>query len=236
MGIRVEFIPATRDDILGAVGDAIVYGQDWRDFNVHCAIVNEIIGRHLAAHPPASGRRRLVLTGDMMNEIVADYTPISYGGKDYYALPRVDVDQLRLILIKGLDAGDREIGVFHRHGLDAIQPYGLVLDAYLDVTGPHLRGDAPKQQLVREVGGDLLPGFVLERKKVRAQIGTSERPTGILPILVESGRDSAWLRQAWCRRFGIGEEAQLNRFIRAGCHRFAVAYPQGRAKLGYHVG
>ncbi len=234
--IPVDFIPATGDDIVGVLDDAIVGGQDWRDFNVHCAIVNELIGRHLAAHPSAFGRKRLVLTGDMMNEIMADYTPIRYGGRDYYSLPKVEMDQLRLILIRGLDAGDREIGVFHRHGLDAIQPYGLVVDEYLKVNGEHLKGDVVKQRLCREVGGDIIPPFVLDRKKVRAQIGTSAQPTGILPTLVESGRDSTWMKKAWCQRFGVASEADLNRFVRAGCYRFATSYPQARVERGYHIG
>ena len=38
----------------GRVDDALCYGQDWRDFNVHCAIVNEILAR---GHPARRGRR-----------------------------------------------------------------------------------------------------------------------------------------------------------------------------------
>jgi asparagine synthetase B (glutamine-hydrolysing) len=219
--IPLHVVPATSDDILSSLQDALVYGQDWRDFNVHCAVVNDLLARAMSKHPG----KRLVLTGDQMNEIVADYTPVRYGGRDYYKLPNVDFDQLRTILIRGLDAGDREVGVFHRHGLDLLQPYGLVVDEYCRVPGEHLRGEGGKRRLVKEVADDLVPSFIQERKKVRAQIGTSGEPTGILPVLLEAGRDARWLREAWRRLHDVDDARHMDRFIRAGVYRMATVFP-----------
>lgn len=236
----MTFIPASRRDILDSTTNSLLYGQDWRDFNVHCGVVNDILGQAIArkAEEWGEGIKPLLLSGDMMNEIVADYTPVSYRGKDYYSLPRLEGRALRTFLIRGLDTGDREIGIFRQYGLDAIQPYGLAIDAYLKVPSRLLQGDTAKGALVREIAGDILPSFVLERKKVRAQIGTSQQPTGILPILVDSGRDSTWLASEWRRLLGIDDERFLSRFIRVGLYRVAPAgyLADGNIKDGYHIG
>ena len=231
LGLGLELVLASADTFAQVVESALVWGQDWRDFNVHCAVVNEILARAMADDAPAP--RPLVLTGDMMNEIVADYTPIGFAGTEYYKLPRLEPERLRRILVRGLDAGDREVGVFARHGLDLVQPYGMVLDHYMRVPLTRL-GEGGKQRLVREVAGDLLPAFVLERKKVRAQIGTSAEPTGILPEFARLGWDSHWLAATWCRRFNIQDSSALAGFIRGGVYRTPSAYPsEGPVERGY---
>jgi asparagine synthetase B (glutamine-hydrolysing) len=227
--IPFQLVPASSEDLLASLEGALCYGQDWRDFNVHCAIVNEILGKAIASGSEASGGGKppLVLTGDLMNEFFADYTPVSYGGREYYKLPKLDLENLRFVLIRGLDAGDREIGIFNHHGLDAIQPYGLLLDQYLQLPDSFISVERAKQNLVREIAGDLLPSFIFSRSKVRAQIGNSSQPTGILPVLVESGRDSRWIRKTFCDLFKIDKETALNRFILAGLYRFATEFPKG---------
>ena len=161
----------------------------------------------------------------LMNEILADYAPVWYGGKEYYPLPKLELDELRFVLIRGLDSGDREIGIFNQHGLDVIQPYGLVLDQYLQLSRSFLGNEGSKQALVRAIAGDILPPFIFDRVKVRAQIGNSKEPTGILPVLVEGGCDSKWLRSAFCELFKIKEEKFLQRFIRVGRYRFISEFP-----------
>jgi asparagine synthetase B (glutamine-hydrolysing) len=222
LSIPLHFVPATRDDILGCIDDALVYGQDWRDFNVHCAIVNLLLARAMAAH----GGTSLLMTGDQMNEIVADYTPVEYGGQQYYRLPKLSPDALRLALMAGLDSGDREVGVFHHHGLAAMQPYGLVVDEYCGVPSLELARAGGKQALVDKIAGDLLPTFIRDRRKVRAQIGMADRPTGILPLLIDSGHDAAWLKTAWRERFGVDDIRRQNLFIRDGIYKWAKALPR----------
>ncbi|MBI2358865.1 MAG: hypothetical protein HYV04_08165, partial [Deltaproteobacteria bacterium] len=228
LGIGLRLVPASAHDVDEAVEPALCYGQDWRDFNVHCAVVNEILAgamkRDLAESP--NGPPPLVMTGDLMNEFLADYTPISYRGREYYTLPKLEPDRLRLTLIRGLDAGDREIGIFNRHGLDILQPYGCLLDPYLNVPSALTGQPEAKQLLVREIAGDLLPAFALERPKVRAQIGSSKETTGILPLFVRSGRDATWLKKAFCDFFMVSDPRLLNQFIRAGVYRFASEFPK----------
>jgi asparagine synthetase B (glutamine-hydrolysing) len=236
--IPFRFVPASSEDLLASLEDALCYGQDWRDFNVHCAIVNEVLGKAIKSDTQAVGddKSPLVLTGDLMNEYFADYAPVSYGGREYYKLPKLDLGDLRLVLVRGLDAGDREIGVFNHHELDAIQPYGFLLDQYLRLPDSLICGERSKQNLVREIAGDLLPPFIFSRSKVRAQIGNSDHPTGILPLLVDSGRDSGWVRKTFCYLFKMSEKTTLNRFIQAGLYRFIAGFPnRGAANHGYCI-
>lgn len=234
LGIPFRRVPASAGDVLAVLEEAVRYGQDWRDFNVHCAIVNAILARAIAddTRPGNGGPRPLVLTGDLMNEFLADYTPVRYNGHEYYKLPRLEPGPLRSVLIRGLDAGDREIGIFNHHGIDVIQPYGLVVDEYLRLPSDFVANERCKQVLVREIAGDLLPSFLFDRQKVRAQIGTSAEPTGILPVLAEANRDAGWLRAAFCRMFKIEEEAFLERFVRLGVYRFPNRFPS-RTNDGY---
>jgi len=227
LNIPVRLVTASRRDVLDAVHNALVYGQDWRDFNVHCAIVNELLGRAMADDLPRAGdgAPALVLTGDLMNEFVADYSPVVYRGQEYYSLPKVDRAALRRALIRGLNAGDREIGVFGRHGLDVIQPYGLLADALLDLPTRLVSDEDSKQVLARSIAGDLLPDWIFARTKVRAQIGTSRGITGILPVLLDSGRDAAWLRSTFRQAFGIDNDAFLSSLIRGGVYRSLPMFP-----------
>lgn len=225
--IPLRLVPASAEDVRAALADAICYGQDWRDFNVHCAIVNEILARAMHRDAGATGiaASPLVLTGDLANEFLADYAPVSFDGLEYYRLPRVSPELLRLALIRGLDAGDREVGIFNHHGLDVIQPYGLVVDQYLRLPGAFIGEARAKQRLGRAIAGDLLPRFVFDRVKVRAQLGSSMEAPGILSVLAEGEGDPAWLREAFCRCFKVKDPSFLSTFIRAGRYRGMSHFP-----------
>jgi asparagine synthetase B (glutamine-hydrolysing) len=234
LGIPLRLVPASAADVLAVLDEALCYGQDWRAFNVHCAIVNALLARAISGD---AGRgdgepRPLVLTGDLMNEFLADYAPVRYRGQEYYKLPRLPPGRLRAALIRGLDAGDREVGIFNHYGIDVIQPYGLVVDDYLRLPSAFVANERCKQVLVREIAGDLLPSFLFDRQKVRAQIGTTGEPTGILPVLADAQRDAGWLRGAFCRLFRIEEEAALERLVRLGVYRFPNRFPS-RSSHGY---
>jgi asparagine synthetase B (glutamine-hydrolysing) len=225
LGIPLRGVPATADQVLASVDAALIHGQDWRDFNVHCAIVNYLLGRAVAEDARDWRARPLLLTGDLMNEIMADYTPVTYRGREYYVLPRLRIEELRLALVRGLDAGDREMGVFQAHGLDALQSYSFLLEDYLQVS-PHLLGSPDsKQDLVRAVAGDMLPTFILARKKVRAQIGDQDPRSGILPLLVDKGHDSAWLRRRFCELFQVADKGFLDEFVVMGRYRSPGKFP-----------
>ena len=237
--LRIPFrlVPASAGDVLAALDDALCYGQDWRDFNVHCAIVNDIVARaiRLDAGASGSGTMPLVLTGDLANELLGDYTPVAYGDHEYYTLPRLSGGDLQRVLIQGLDAGDREVGVFNRHCLDVLQPYGLIVDQYLRLPRSFIGGTSSKQALAKLMACDLLPGFVFDRPKVRAQIGDSTLHTGILPLLVQRGHGVAGLRRAFCRLFQIEHVAFLDRFVRAGRYRFVQGFSDARVTINGYV-
>jgi asparagine synthetase B (glutamine-hydrolysing) len=239
LGIPFRLIPASSDDVLAVLEDALCYGQDWRDFNVHCAIVNEILARAIASDAERFGSDGppLVLTGDLMNEFLADYAPLSYENREFYRLPQVSPALLRTALIRGLDAGDRELGIFNHHGIDLIQPYGLLVDEYRRLPATLLGGERSKPDIVREVASDLLPSFLFTRLKARAQVGDPVGPGGILSALLRTGRDAPWLRRAFCHRFMITEERLLDSFIRLGRYRSTSGGPDGRAtRNGYYTG
>ena len=220
--LRIPFrlVRADSEAVLLALDNAVCYGQDWRDFNVHCAIVNDILARAIRRDTgPAGGTRPLILTGDLANEFLADYTPVAHAGKEYYRLPALPPGDLRRTLIRGLDAGDREVGLFNHYGFDVIQPYSFVMNEYFRLPGRAIADARFKQTFAKEISRDLLPGFVFDRTKVRAQIGSSKSTPGILPVLIQSGYDAARLRNVFCRIFKIDNQASLGRFVRAGRYR-----------------
>lgn len=235
--IPLRIVPASADDVLGAIEDALCYGQDWRDFNVHCAIVNEILARAIRrdADEDGPGSPSLVLTGDLANELLADYSPVPYAGREFYALPDIDPASLRLMLVRGLDAGDREVGIFSHHDLDVVQPYSLIADEYMRLPASFIANGRSKQVLARLVAGDLLPDFVFERIKVRAQIGTTGGTTGILPLLIQNGRDFPWLRRTFARLFRVEDEAFLSEFIRAGRYRVVTRLSSGKSLINGYI-
>jgi asparagine synthetase B (glutamine-hydrolysing) len=202
--------------ILGAVRRAIRFGQDWRDFNVHSAVVNEILAAAIAADAAQLGdhRHTIVLTGDLMNEALADYAPVHYRGTTYYRLPDVPADRLRVSLVRGIQTGDREVGVFASHGLDVAQPYASVLEQLLS-----LPGSVTKPDIMRALAAGRLPADVRDRPKVRAQIGDPVARQGVLPVLVDSGRDARWLEAAFCEEFRISDRSALRGLVRAGVYR-----------------
>ncbi len=223
--IPLEVVRASPDDVVALLDTVLVYGQDWRDFNVHCGLVNAAIGRGLRARlgEDAGLQRPVLLTGDTMNELVADYSPVVYRNIEYYTLPKVPMDRLRRVLVAGLDAGDREVGIFNAFGFDVIQPYALAADALIAVPGAVLAAPRAKQELVRAVMGDRVPAAVYDRPKVRAQVGSTEGG-GTLAVLADRGIDAIRLQQRFAELFGI-DVRELQSLIRGGLYRFTPVAP-----------
>lgn len=222
LGIDLEVIELSAEDLMEHLDDVLVFGQDHRDFNVHCGMVNDAIARWLATRHPDQ-LRPLVLTGDGMNELVADYTPVTYRGHRYYDLPKLQPERLRRFLVAGLDTGDREIGIFAAHGIDVIQPYLMCAQAYAAIPGRFLRSDTAKQELVRHVMGNRVPQHVYDRPKVRAQVASSNEVRGTLAQLAEHGIDADALAQRFAVLLNATTE-QIRGLIRGGLYRFATSY------------
>jgi asparagine synthetase B (glutamine-hydrolysing) len=207
----------TVEALLSFLDTVLVAGIDWRDFNVHCGLVNAALADAIArdardAEPP------LVITGDLPNEFLVDYHAETYRGATYYALPRLAPAALRQFLIDGLDTCHREVGVFGAFGLTVIQPYAVCVDTYLSLPADFLALVDRKDRLVRAIVGDELPDHIYRRPKVRAQIG-SEHGGGTLAACVDNGVDAAWLRRRFALLHRVAEGKALDRFIRAGRYR-----------------
>jgi hypothetical protein len=177
--------------------DVLVWGQDWRDFNVHCAWVNDRIGEALRRE--CGDDPIVVITGDLMNEFVADYTPVVHGGKEYYPQPRVSKRRLRGFFVYGLEAGDREIGIFHRHDIVAIQPYEAVAELYLALPADAIEPADAKEKLNLPLIPNPRVRDLVGRVKVRAQVGGKEG--GTLALFHDNGVDQESLRKRWLEIF-----------------------------------
>jgi hypothetical protein len=197
-------------------------GIDWRDFNVHAGLVNAALAERIAEDNLEEGRSALVLTGDLANEFLADYQPEHYRGVMHYKLPRLEPGALRTHLVRGLDTCHREVGVFAAWHLPVVQPYAAAVDAYLALPAGFLSRVDRKQRLSRAVFGALLPDYIYERKKVRAQLGSSSGDGGVLGLCLDRGLDSAAFRRRFAVLHGGGDLAALDRFIRGGSYRSAI--------------
>jgi asparagine synthetase B (glutamine-hydrolysing) len=217
-------VTVTEDELFEHMDTVLVEGIDWRDFNVHAALVNAALAAAIDAALPTRDPASpvLVLTGDLANEFLVDYHPERYGAATYYELPRLPAAALRASLVRGLDTCHREVGVFAAWGLSVVQPYAVAADAYLSLSSEFLRLEDRKQRLCRQIFGRLLPEYVYSRPKVRAQVGSPDIGGGVLAACVDHGFDSGWLRQRFARLHAVADPSTLDRFIRAGRYRTAV--------------
>jgi hypothetical protein len=128
--------------------------------------------------------------------------------------------------VAGLDSGDREVGIFAHHAIDAVQPFALCADAYTRLPAGFLNNEKAKQTLVRHVMGDRIPSFIYDRPKVRAQVGDSSEVGGTMAALLDRDIDSDYLARRFCELTGF-DAMGLKRWIRAGYYRFTTAFPEG---------
>jgi asparagine synthetase B (glutamine-hydrolysing) len=224
LGLPLLTVTATTDNVLDGLDTALVEGIDWRDFNVHAALVNVALARgiaeHAAAHHP--GATPLVLTGDLANEYVCDYKPEQYRGETYYALPRLSPAALQWALIRGIETSHREVGPFQAYGLPLVQVYAPAVDHYLALPEDLLADPARKDRLCQLVFGELLPDYIYGRPKTRAQVGDAETGRGVLGACVDNGIDRSWLRQRFAKLHEVSDPSDMDRFMRAGRYRSAV--------------
>jgi asparagine synthetase B (glutamine-hydrolysing) len=228
LGMPLEVVAVTPDDLISLVDPVLVHGQDWRDFNVHSGLVNAAIAAGLRQRfSLATGpqQRPVLITGDTMNELMADYAAENYAGRSFYSLPRLPAAQLRRFLVDGLDSGDREVGIFCHYGFETLQPYALCADAYAAIPGGQLESEHAKRTLVRAVMGDEIPAHVYDRPKVRAQVASAAGVAGTLAAMVDRGFDSRRLAQRFADLLGAAPN-DLGNLIRAGFYRFDSQYPE----------
>jgi hypothetical protein len=130
--------------------------------------------------------------------------------------------------VQGLDAGDREVGVLARWGVQTVQPFALAASAYAALPDGMVETPGSKQRFVRTVLGDRIPSFVYARPKVRAQVGAAGEAGGTMAVLLRRGLDQRALEQRFEVLFGL-DARERRRFIRAGMYRFPTTHPRGMA-------
>ncbi len=224
LGLELIESTVTADELLAWLDRVLVEGIDWRDFNVHAALVNAALAETIAQHCGTQGPRPLVITGDLSNEFLVDYKPESYRGRAYYTLPRIDLSRLRDILIQGLETTHREAGIFQAWDLPLVQPFAVAVEAYMSLSPEFLREESRKDLLVKSIVGSELPDYIYARPKVRAQLGGTDSGGGVLGACIDRGIDAAFLRRRFCELHSIAEQDSLERFIRAGRYRAAIPF------------
>jgi asparagine synthetase B (glutamine-hydrolysing) len=223
LGLPLDEVVLDPDEILDLLDDVLVYGQDYRDFNVHCGLVNAAIGKAIGARH-AGGIAPVILTGDTMNELLADYTQIQFRGRQYYGLPRLARGQVRRFLVGGLDSGDREVGILSHFGVQTVQPHALSALQYAALPGDLVMQPGSRARLGRAVLGDRIPAYVYARPKVRAQVASEGEPRGTLAVLVDCGIDQNQLKRRFAELLGINVKA-LRGLLHAGFYRFSTKLP-----------
>jgi len=216
IGLNLDSVFRSQDDVPSAVPKAVELCQDWRDFNVHCAIVNIFLAEEISRTYPE--QEIVVLTGDLMNEYVCDYKEEVVDGKIYYPQPRLRPGKYRRFLVRGLDAGDREIGVFNHFGLTGCQPYASVGELYMTVPNRILENSDCKEYL----NSSLLPAdvrSVVNSTKTRAQVGG--RDMGTLGICHTLKYDSTEFLKMWSEEFPGESTRSVEDLISIGRYRTA---------------
>lgn len=215
-------VTPTAEELLEGLDEVLREGIDWRDFNVHAALVNHALGREIAA--VRGSRESLVLTGDLPNEYLVDYHAEELGGRTYYALPRLSPPLLQAALVRGLDTSHREVGPFQAWGLSAVQIYAPAVDHYLALPDGFLAESRRKDQLSRIMFADRIPEYVYTRPKTRAQVGDVDVGRGVLGLCLARGIDAAALRRRFAELHQVSDPLSLDRFIRAGRYRSSVPH------------
>ncbi|MFV2064780.1 MAG: asparagine synthase C-terminal domain-containing protein [Chloroflexota bacterium] len=215
LGVPLLEIDVSIDELFGRLDSVLIEGVDWRDFNVHAALVNSALATGIRESIGAT-TTALVLSGDLANEFVADYAPESVRGTVSYRLPSVPIGTLRRLLVNGLDTSHREVGIFAAEGLHLVQPSAVVVDEYMSLPDAFLELPDRKERMVADITRGRIPGYVLERPKVRAQVGGLDG--GVLGAFLDRGIDQAALRSRFAALHSTHPRT-VDRFIRGGLYR-----------------
>jgi asparagine synthetase B (glutamine-hydrolysing) len=219
IGIPLVCVTVTADQLLAPIDMVLTEAIDWRDFNVHAALVSAALAEGIAATANAPA---LVLSGDLPNEFLVDYEPETYDGREYYRLPKLSPAALRSSLVRGLETSHREVGPFQAWGLPLVQPYSVAVDQYMALPPRFLQMADRKELLSRMIFGDRIPSYVYARPKTRAQVGGATAAGGVLGTCVNRGIDGGWLRRRFAELHRVTDLAALDRFIRGGRYRAAI--------------
>lgn len=203
----------SKEKMLDELKNILRAAQDWRDYNVHCAALNYYLAEKIKDQFDPNDY--VVLTGDFMNEIFADYTSEYFNGEEFYKQPNFNQKTRQRFFMNGLDSSDRELGVFDSLGFNCIQPYSFVANYYRKLSNEQLSRPNAKYLF----NGVLLPEELLSKvgqSKVRAQVGDSSG--GVLGHFISSGLSQQKLEDLFCEYFSLNKKF-INQFIEIGSYR-----------------
>jgi asparagine synthetase B (glutamine-hydrolysing) len=215
--LEIKLVPVTRPraSVMDSISKAVSLGQDSRDFNAHCALINLFLAESIRDYFPDG--QVIVLTGDLMNEFVCDYKEELIDGAIYYPQPKISLARRRRFFTKGLEAGDREVGVFNSFGLILAQPYAAVVDLFMQLPIKELEQFNAKVAL----NGSLLPDHILKQlslAKTRAQVGGKDG--GVLGICHRHGITQDRLLSMWQSYFPGESMESIKSLIQVGSYRY----------------
>jgi hypothetical protein len=193
--LGLDFLPVRVERKVNeaVLAEVLLSCQDWRDFNVHCAWVNDRLAASVRGAFPDD--ELIFITGDLMNEFVADYAPVQYKGSVYYEQPKIAKGRLRKFFTFGLDTSDREVGVFHRYGIRTVQPFSAVAEDYLALPDALFEQSTCKETLNTPLIRNAEARELVNKAKVRAQVGGTDG--GTLGLFHDSGITQETLKKKW---------------------------------------
>lgn len=179
--------------------------QDWRDFNVHCGVLNYRISKFIEKK---KFKYSPIFTGDFMNECFADYENEIVNNKVYYKQLNISTYLRSKFLINGLQSSDRENGIFSKKKLKIYQPYFCLLDNFKAVNKTFFKKNNKYSFM-----GKILPHELLKlvgKQKKRAQI--TDNDGGILNYFVRNKIDQKELIKIFSKKFNI-KTSWIKKFI-----------------------
>ena len=140
--------------------------QDWRDYNVHCAVINFACANYIKKN--FKDKNIAVITGDFMNEYFSDYDQVIVKNKIYYKQLKKNNKIKQRFFIKGLDSSARETGVFNFFKIPIFQPYHCVKSFYELLSLNNLKNKKSKYKFNKKFLPDKIFKIV-NYSKIRAQ-------------------------------------------------------------------
>ena len=208
--LKLNFIPIIKpiNSGLKSLNRVMYLIQDWRDFNVHCGVLNFELAKFIK-------KKRFskypILSGDFMNEIFADYTEEKIGKKIFYKQLKIENHLRSKFFIDGLQSSDRENGIFSRLGLKIYQPYFILLDYFKNVDKNFFRKENKYTFM-----GKILPIHIFKlvgKKKTRAQI--TDKDGGILNYFISKKIDQEKLFKIFSKKYKVSN-LWMKKFINFG--------------------
>lgn len=199
--------------VIKNLNNILFTSQDWRDYNVHCAVINYALGQRLKKIIDL--KKTVLITGDFMNEYFADYEEEKFEGVTYYKQLQASQKIRQRFFIKGLDSSAREVSVFEYFGIQNFQPYFIVKSNYESLKEKELNFKNAKYDYNKYLINDKLYKLI-NSKKIRAQ--SDPFSGGILGIFHSNRISSKELENRFKKNFNLSDKFIKN-FINVGSYK-----------------